>query len=70
MSSNSKSAKVAAKTKMKRYGKDFYKRIGAIGGSRGKTGGFYNNPEAARAAGLKGRKSREEQREQKAWRLC
>lgn len=37
-----------------RYGKDFYKRIGAIGGKRGHTGGFYANRELARTAGAKG----------------
>ena len=33
---------------------DFYKRIGAIGGKRGTTGGFAANPELARIAGAKG----------------
>ena len=44
---------------IKRHGKDFYKRIGAIGGRNGHTGGFAANPELARLAGAKGgRKSR------------
>lgn len=30
----------AAKQNYSRYGKDFYKRIGAMGGKLGKTGGF------------------------------
>lgn len=30
----------AAKTNMKRQGKDFYSRIGRIGGQNGNTGGF------------------------------
>lgn len=33
---------------------DFYKKIGAIGGRNGNTGGFAANPELARIAGTKG----------------
>lgn len=44
----------ARKTMYKRHGKDFYKRIGAIGGHNGHTGGFASNPELARTAGRKG----------------
>lgn len=44
----------AAQTNKKRHGNDFYKRIGAIGGHNGHTGGFYANPELARTAGAKG----------------
>ncbi len=33
---------------------DFYKKIGAIGGSKGNTGGFAANPELAKIAGAKG----------------
>ena len=44
----------AAETNKKRHGNDFYKRIGAIGGHNGHTGGFYANPELARMAGAKG----------------
>lgn len=32
--------KAAAETNKIRYGKDFYARIGAIGGKKGNTGGF------------------------------
>ena len=32
----------------------FYARIGAIGGKKGKTGGFFANRELARTAGKKG----------------
>ena len=46
----------ASATNKKKYGEDFYKNIGAIGGLRGTTGGFYNNPELARIAGSKGGK--------------
>ncbi len=45
--------KAAAKNKAK-YGSDFYAKIGAAGGKKGKTGGFYANRELARIAGAKG----------------
>jgi hypothetical protein len=41
----------AAQTNKDKYGEDFYKRIGAIGGMNGRTGGFYQNRELARVAG-------------------
>lgn len=44
----------ASKTNYERHGKDFYKRIGSIGGKLGTTGGFAANPELARIAGAKG----------------
>ena len=44
----------AAETNKKRYGSDFYARIGAAGGKKGRTGGFYANRELARKAGAKG----------------
>jgi hypothetical protein len=46
--------KSAAKTNMTKYGKDFYSRIGAIGGRKGRTGGFFANRDLARIAGAKG----------------
>jgi len=44
----------AAETNKKKYGEDFYRKIGTIGGHKGNTGGFYLNPELARVAGAKG----------------
>lgn len=35
---------------------DYYKKIGAIGGKNGHTGGFAANPELAKIAGAKGGK--------------
>jgi hypothetical protein len=40
--------RLAAEKNKKKYGSDFYSRIGKIGGKRGRTGGF--------AAGIEGRK--------------
>lgn len=44
----------AAKTNKSKYGADFYAKIGAQGGKKGKTGGFFANRELARLAGAKG----------------
>lgn len=44
----------AKQTVYERYGKDFYREIGRIGGRNGHTGGFASNPELAREAGRKG----------------
>ena len=41
----------AAATNKAKYGADFYRRIGAIGGKNGRTGGFYADRELARRAG-------------------
>lgn len=48
--------RAAAATNKRIYGEDFYARIGALGGKKGKTGGFYANRELARIAGTKGGK--------------
>lgn len=48
--------KAAAATNKSKYGADFYARIGAIGGKRGRTGGFWANRELARRAGAIGGK--------------
>lgn len=47
-------AKKASNTMKKRYGDDYYRRIGKVGGQNGRTGGFYANREVARSAGAKG----------------
>jgi uncharacterized protein len=46
--------KRAAQTNKERYGDDFYAKIGAIGGTKGHTGGFAADRERARWAGRKG----------------
>jgi uncharacterized protein len=48
MAGTARGGRMAAATNKKRYGKDFYKKIGAKGGHNGTTGGF--------AAGDEGRK--------------
>lgn len=51
--------KRASETNKKKYGDDFYARIGAMGGKAGNTGGFAANPTLARLAGsLGGRRSK------------
>lgn len=44
----------AAATNAKRYGANFYRKIGTKGGQNGHTGGFAANPKLARIAGSKG----------------
>lgn len=56
MAGTKKGGELAAKTNRSRHGADFYARIGAIGGKKGRTGGFYANRELARIAGAKGGK--------------
>lgn len=46
--------KAAAATNKAKYGPGFYGKIGAMGGKKGKTGGFFANRELARIAGAKG----------------
>ncbi len=46
--------KAAAATNKAKYGADFYAKIGATGGKKGRTGGFFANRELARIAGARG----------------
>lgn len=48
--------RTTAKTMRERHGKDFYSKIGSIGGKKSTTGGFFANRELARIAGSKGGK--------------
>ena len=54
MSGTKAGGKAAAATNKAKYGADFYAKIGAQGGKKGTTGGFYANRELARLAGAKG----------------
>jgi uncharacterized protein len=54
MAGTAKGGKRAAETNVKKHGADFYARIGAMGGKKGRTGGFYANRELAREAGRRG----------------
>ena len=54
MSGTKEGGKLASATNRAKYGEDFYARIGAEGGKKGTTGGFYANRELARIAGKKG----------------
>ena len=54
MAGTAAGGKAAAETNKKKYGADFYARIGAKGGKLGRTGGFAANRALARIAGAKG----------------
>jgi general stress protein YciG len=54
MAGTTRGGRKAAQKNKKRYGKDFYAKIGAIGGKKGHTGGFAANRELARIAGARG----------------
>jgi hypothetical protein len=54
MAGTKKGGVAAASTNKKKYGSDFYAKIGAMGGKKGRTGGFFANRELAREAGRKG----------------
>lgn len=68
MAGTAKGGQQAAATNKKKYGPEFYARIGAMGGQKGRTGGFASNAKgkdgltgrerAARAGALGGRISR------------
>ena len=59
----------ARETNLKKHGKDFYKKIGSLGGRNGHTGGFAANPALARIAGARGgrisRRTKEPAKEKK-----
>jgi general stress protein YciG len=44
----------AVQTNKKKYGEDFYVKIGKLGGIKSRGGGFASNIELAREAGRKG----------------
>jgi uncharacterized protein len=54
MAGTQQGGRAAAATNRAKYGADFYAKIGAMGGKRGRTGGFWANRELAREAGRKG----------------
>ena len=54
MAGTKKGGEAAAATNKNKYGPDFYAKIGAMGGKKGRTGGFFANRELARIAGAKG----------------
>ncbi|HSD56028.1 MAG TPA: hypothetical protein VLA92_02655 [Candidatus Saccharimonadales bacterium] len=54
MAGTKKGGEAAASTNKKKYGSDFYARIGREGGKKGRTGGFFANRELAREAGRRG----------------
>ncbi|HSX33869.1 MAG TPA: hypothetical protein VLF91_06055 [Candidatus Saccharimonadales bacterium] len=54
MAGTKKGGQLAAATNKAKYGPDFYAKIGAKGGKKGHTGGFFANRELARQAGQKG----------------
>jgi uncharacterized protein YcfJ len=59
MAGNKNGGKKAAETTKRKYGSSFYAKIGALGGVKGTTGGFYARRDIARTAGaIGGRKSR------------
>lgn len=56
MAGTKEGGRKAAATNKAKYGEDFYREMGRIGGRNGHTGGFASNPELARIAGSIGGK--------------
>lgn len=57
MAGTTEGGKAAAKRNKEKYGEDFYKKIGAMGGAASNTGGFYADRELASRAGKLGGKA-------------
>lgn len=53
---NNREGGIKTRDKLLAQDPDYYKKIGAIGGKNGHTGGFAANPELAKIAGAKGGK--------------
>jgi len=56
MAGTKEGGRKAAATNKAKYGEDFYREMGRIGGRNGHTGGFASNPELAKIAGSIGGK--------------
>jgi general stress protein YciG len=54
MAGNRQGGLKAAQTNIQKFGKNFYRNIGSVGGKKSRGGGFAANPELARNAGRKG----------------
>lgn len=54
MAGTTAGGRAAAKKNKAKHGVDFYAKIGAMGGKKGHTGGFYVNRDLARIAGSRG----------------
>lgn len=54
----------AAQTNKERYGEDFYRKAGRLGGLKSRAGGFAARPELARTMGSRGGS-----RSKKGWKL-
>lgn len=64
MSGSPEGGKLAAKRNKEKYGEDFYKKIGAMGGAASNTGGFYADRELASRAGKLGGKATRRKRDE------
>lgn len=56
MSGTPAGGKLAAQRNKERHGEDFYVKIGTLGGTKSRNGGFAQNRELAREAGRRGGK--------------
>ncbi len=53
----------ACQTLKERYGEDYFKKIGALGGKKSRGGGFADKDLARRAGAIGGRKSKRKKRQ-------